>query len=246
MSNSPQSKNSDASGKAEQVHFKTSDIGRWASQQESPFARQNRERQAKKQERNKQRQKAAPYIIVISSVIAVGLAVWGLVVLVVKLTNQPEDFNPSTYAPEIAGTSAEDVNNYRDLLQNFYNNQQAAIIGVSGDNNGSGESGGNTGEIDNEVQDKLFDDVNKVVQNTLDTPGGQENANAVKLAQMGFCMANGCYQQAVDAAQGIDVTKYTPEQRNSYYNILANCYYWLGDKDKAAEYFNMPYEETEN
>ena len=52
-------------------------------------------------------------------------------------------------------------------------------------------------------------------------------------------MENGCYQQSIDAAQSVDVDKLTTSQLRSYYNVLANCYYWIGDTAKAEEYFNV-------
>lgn len=199
------------------VQFITSNIGRWKSSQENPFAEQNRKEQAKKQAKAKRnaewRKKLSPVFIIICAILAIGLAIFGLVVVITSVTGifGGEDYS----TPEISGSSEEAIADYRDVLNKFYN------------------------RYPNASEEEKYQEIDRVVNETLKTDSGEENSNAVKLALMGFCMENGCYQQSIDAAQSVDVDKLTTSQLRSYYNVLANCYYWIGDTAKAEEYFNV-------
>lgn len=239
MSNSPQNKPAANNSSQPDIEFTTSNIGRWASKQENPFAEQNRKTAAKKRARAEKRQKARPIAVIAVSAVAIAAAIWGLVVLIIHLINRPVELDPETYTPEIAGGTMEDVNDYREILQSFYNERKKTTI-----NNESNDS--NSGNATQEEQDKLYQDIDKVVQNTLNSSSGKEHTNAVILAQITFCAANGCYQQGIDAAQQINADQLTQEQRSIYYNVLANCYLWSGDEDKAEEYFNMSSYESED
>lgn len=189
MSDSPLDKKPDA-GKTD-VQFSSQNIGRWAAKQESPFAKQNRERQAKRREQNKKRQKAAPFIVILSSAAVVGLALWGLVMIIVGWVNQPR-----IEAPTIAGSSEQDIIDYRDKLQNLFNQN------VSGN-----------------AQDKL-QAIQNAVNGTLDTTDGLENENAVKLSQMLFLANNSYYDEAAQIAETFNPDELTVEQQINYYTIL--------------------------
>ena len=116
MSDSPLPKKSNDKP---EVQFTADKIGHWASKQENPFAEQNRKAAAKKQREHEQAKKATPIVAIILGVAATIAAVGGLVVLIVFLINlwpKPEE------APIISGDSAADISDYRDILQDFYNN----------------------------------------------------------------------------------------------------------------------------
>ena len=155
----------------------------------------------------------SPVFIIICAILAIGLAIFGLVVVITSVTGifGGEDYS----TPEISGSSEEAIADYRDVLNKFYN------------------------RYPNASEEEKYQEIDRVVNETLKTDSGEENSNAVKLALMGFCMENGCYQQSIDAAQSVDVDKLTTSQLRSYYNVLANCYYWIGDTAKAEEYFNV-------
>lgn len=234
MSNSPQNSKTSPNKTDSKVQFKTENIGSWASRQENPFAKQNRERQAKKQERDQKRQKVAPFFVTFVSAAVIGVALWGLVMLIVNLISSSDI--QVDYTPEIAGSTTEDINNYRDLLQNFYNDQQAAIIGEvnTEDFDGAGTIEGNDPEVDRQ----LIATVDAAVKNTLGTSNGRKNSNAVRYAQMLFYLNNGYYQEVVDTGLKIDTELLDTGQRSSFYDAMANSYYLLGDNENADIYYD--------
>lgn len=96
---------------AEDVNFRTENIGKWASQQENPFAKQNRERQAELERRRTSWHKYRPPIVVAACIIFTGLVTWGMVAVIMAMVNRPE------YVPTIAGGSYEDITDYTEKLQ---------------------------------------------------------------------------------------------------------------------------------
>ncbi len=205
------------------VQFTTSNIGRWKSSQENPFAEQNRKEQAKKQAKAKRnaewRKKLSPVFIIICAILAIGLAIFGLVVVITSVTGifGGEDYS----TPEISGSSEEAIADYRDVLNKFYN------------------------RYPNASEEEKYQEIDRVVNETLKNESNGENSNAVRIALIGFCMSSGCYQQAIDASKDVDVSKIPVDQLPKYYNMVANCYYWLGDTDKANEYYNKTNEAWE-
>lgn len=216
MSNSPQQAKSNLDKTDPKVQFKTENIGSWASRQENPFAKQNRERQAKKQERDKKRQKVAPFFVTFASAAVIGVALWGLVMLVVGLISRP-----GPEVPMIAGGSSEDIANYKDILKNFYNKRPEATT------------------------EERVQDVEGAVQETLDTRQGRENEKFVRLAQAQLYADNGLYEQVVSTVGDIDTENMTLEQLHTYYNMMYIAYSETGDIDKSQEYFILTYEVGE-
>ena len=211
MSDSPLDKKNDS--EKPEIQFTTENIGRWASKQENPFAKQNRERQAKRRERDKKREKAAPFIVMFGSALVIGVALWGLVMLIVGLINRPE---PEAIA--IAGGTTQDMVDYRDKLQNLFNQN------VSGNSD-----------------DKLKE-IQEAVDDTLSTTNGRRNENAVKIAQMLFLSSNWYYDEIEQIAETINPGELTLEQKSNYYDVLFAKAQSEGDYEKADELFEIVYQ----
>lgn len=199
---------------SDNVQFKAKDIGRWASMQENPFAEQNRKTAERNRETAKKRLKATPAVVAIVSIIAVGLGLWGLVSLVIHIVNNwPQE---ETVGEVIEGNSQEDINKYRELLQNLYS-----------------QSG------------KDIQSVQDTVNSTLGTQSGQQYPEAVKIAESTFYAANGYFQETIDVAESIDYNALTDEQKLMYSQNLYYVYSALGDQDKVDEYSAQVYELVE-
>lgn len=235
MSNSPQNKPTGTDAPNSKVQFTTKNIGSWKRKQENPFAEQNRKNQAKKQERNKKREKATPYVVVISAITVISLAIWGLVVIIVALSN-PKD---GIIVPTITGSSEEDIVSYRDQLQQFYNQKKDEQLGEDEVLYSPDLGMEMTFEIDPQVKQELLNDVEQTVQNTLNTPNGRKNANAVLCAQAYLYYNNGYYQEVVDVLQQIDLEQLSNNVKINIYEVAANSYYLLGDEESANEYYDL-------
>lgn len=197
-----------------EAEFTTKNIGKWASRQENPFAEQNRKAAAKKQKANEARKKATPFVAIIAAIITVGVAIFGLVMLVIGLINStPEAPEP----PTIAGDSAQDLNDYQDILNNLYNQRPDAS-----------------------VEDRL-QDVQNTIDNTLKTESGKEYANQVLLAQAMFYFDNSMYDRVVNVSQQVDENKLSDENKLLYYNIAYYSYERIGNPDMANEFLNKAY-----
>lgn len=119
---------------------------------------------------------------------------------------------PKPEIPTIAGGSSEDVSDYTGILQNAYD------------------------------QDKNLDDIDKIVEDTLNTDSGREYEAQVRLAEMVFYFDNDLYQQLVDTGRKIDPMSLQPDQRLRYYNYMRYGYSVLNDNDKANEYMDLVFE----
>lgn len=191
------------------AQFKTENIGSWAAQQEDYFAEQNRKAEEKRKKSERTRRKVLPIVFIVGGIIAVGLIIWGIVALVIALTTKPE-----VDAPTISGGTSEDVNNYRDILQDFFNKGGADGIQA----------------------------VEDAVNDTLNTENGREYENQVKLAEIIVLQNNGFYNEAIDKSKNIDMEKLDLDQKISFYGVLYYCSTMLGDNKAANEYFMKQYE----
>ncbi len=207
MSNSPSDKKSN---QKPDIQFTTGNIGRWSSRQEDPFAEQNRKRAAKKQTRNVKRQKVAPIIVIIAGVILTAAAIIGLIFLIIHLSHRTVN-----EIPEINGSTTQDIADYRDLLQNFYNQRPSDA-----------------------TEEEKLQAVQDAVNSTLDTAGGRENEVAVKIAQASFYIDNSRYEDALRVADSIShsVDALDLDQQILYYSILYISYYKVGNQEKGDEY----------
>lgn len=208
MSNSPLPKNSN---NKPEVQFTAENIGRWASKQENPFAEQNRKAAAKRRRDNEERKKATPIVAIILGTAAVIAAVGGLVVLIVFLINS----QPKPEVVEIAGSSEQDIADYRDILSSFYNQDPYAT---------------ETDRIQN---------IQNIVNGTLDSESGKNNSDAVLCAQMSLYLNNGLYQQVIDIGSRINVDNLGNSLKANVYEALGNAYYMLGDQETANTYYQM-------
>ncbi len=213
MSNSPQDKTT-SSGKAERkVQFESSKIGRWAHRQENPFAAQNRKRQAKKQASNQKREKATPFVVLFGSAAVIGIALWGLVMLIVTLNNKA-----AIDAPDILGSTMEDIFAYSDQLQNFYNQHLGTPT-------------------------EQLEDVSKMVEGTLKKPSGKKYSNEVRLAQGMFYFSHELYYETIEALSDIDPeTLNDLAQKVMYYDTMYYVYAVTGNEEVANEYAMKGYE----
>lgn len=191
------------------TQFKAENIGSWAAQQEDYFAEQNRKAEEKRKKSEQTRKKVLPVVFIVGGIIAAGLIIWGIVALIMALTTKPE-----VDAPTISGGTSEDVNSYRDILQDFFN------------------KGGTNG-----VQA-----VEDAVNDTLNTESGREFENQVKLAEIIVLQNNGFYDEAIEKSKNIDMEKLDLDQKISFYGVLYYCSTMLGDNKAANDYFMKQYE----
>ena len=199
------------------IEFTTGNIGRWASQQENAFAEQNRQAALEKQERKQKFRKVAPYIFVGSGVIVVALIIWGIIALVghVKETT-PENI------VAIAGGSSQDIADYQDILQEFYNQH-------------------------NGTREEKRKGIEHLVQGTINnTPNGQTYADQIRLAQITMYVRNGLYDAALELSNNVDPDSFDLENLATYYSMLYSCYAVLGNTEKAEEYSALSYEASAN
>ena len=119
---------------------------------------------------------------------------------------------PKPEVPTIAGGSSEDITDYAGILQDNYN------------------------------QNQNLDEINKIVEDTLNTDNGREYEAQVRFAEMIFYFENDLYRQLVNTGAEIDPNSLQPDQRLRYYNYMRYGYSVLNDVDKANEYMDLVYE----
>lgn len=201
-----------------ETQFKAENIGKWASKQENPFAEQNRKNEAKKRREAEQSKKAAPVVAIILGVAATLAAVVGLVILIVVLINNQPKLDD---VPTIAGNTTQDIVNYQQTLQNFYNNSD-------------------------KPQEEKVQEVDQFVQSTLSTGNGRRYEKEIRIAQAALYMNNGLYNDAIRVLDGVNPDGLGLDQQQMFYNILYYCYAAMGDYDKANEYTQILYEIINN
>lgn len=213
MSNSPLDKNKPDN--KPDVQFTTENIGRWASRQEDPFAKQKRQEQEKKNARAKKRQKASPIIVLIISIPLVGAAIFGLVMLIINIVNRPAPVAP----PTIAGNSTQDISDYRDILQGIFDR-----------NKGTNE--------------EKRQEIDQAVEGTLGTSAGKEYDSSVRLAQGSFYLNNNMANEAISSVENLNPDHLNLEQKQVYYYVLYYANALNGNTKKAQEYSNILFDIT--
>ena len=196
------------SSDASPTQFKTENIGNWAAQQEGYFAEQNRKAEEKRKKSEQTRKKVMPIVFIVGGLIAAALIIWGIVALVIALTSKPEP-----EIPVISGVTNEDISDYRDVLQDFFN-----------------QNGNNVNAVDDAVKD------------VLDSDEGREYANEIRMSQMAFLMSNNYYEEAAAIGEQIDPSSLDLEQRSMLYSLLAAIYANLNNFEKASEYNDLMYQ----
>lgn len=245
MSNSLPDKNANKQGKPD-IQFTTGDIGRWASQQEDPFAEQNRKRAIKKQERNRKRQKAAPIVVIITSIILVSASIFGLVILIINLTKStlPEDIATGSEGASIVNDDAQKI--YNDFLINFYNHQN------SGDNSNSGNNGTDDGDnagsesqngsIENPSPEAIqgaMNAVNDYFERHDSSTNNTTQRNDLTIIQMAFYASKGQPQAVIEVAAKADVEAMPDDQKGEYWGLLMNASFGVGDDESAQKYAEL-------
>ncbi len=231
MSNSPQSK-SPNSGKADaKVEFKTSNIGKWASKQENPFAKQNRERQAKKQARNKKRQKAAPYVVAVCGIVAVGLGIWGLVVLIGALTYSPINEDLS-----LGGNGAVEIQ--KGAQEVFDKHLQAgANPGNSGNNGSSGSSDGDSNNATTESEQKANEAVQEYFEGWQNSTSDEAKKAQLQLVEMEFYYNNGQFGTVLNMFDKVNKDALSESEQGQFYGMLMNAAFST-DQIELGQYYS--------
>lgn len=189
------------------IAFRSENIGQWAARQENPFAEQNRQTAARKKKQKENLRKARPYALIAIIVAAIIGAALLLITLIASMIS-----HSSNETPIIAGDSAEDVNSYKDLLHQIYQN-----------NNNSTES------------------VDKAVDKTLETANGKEYEDEVRLAQMMFYQDNNQPEEVNQIGETIQPNDLSPGLQLQYYNSLYYVAMSKHDSEKANEYLAIIY-----
>ncbi len=189
--------------------------GSKTAQRINPFAEQNAKLAEKKKAKTQKRKKG----IIIGIVCGCIVLIAAIVIVIIILNSGPK----IEYTPEITGSSEEDILDYRNLLQQFYNQQKA-----------ENESNDNSEEDHN-----LVSNINQVVQNTLNTSIGKENANAVLNARVYFYYNNGYYQEVINLLPQIDMDMLDNNLKANIYEVAANSYASLGDMENANAYYKL-------
>jgi hypothetical protein len=189
------------------VAFKSDYIGQWAAKQEDPFAEQNRKAAEKKAAQEAARKKAMPYVK-IGSIVAGCVAVIAIIVTVVLvIINQPKP-----EVPTIAGGTIEDITDYKDKLDEIYE------------------------------QDKDMSAVEDAIEDAMNTDNGREYANQLKLSQMMFYIGQNIYDEAINIGETVEVDQLELAQQANYYALMAIACASIGDNASAEKYNSAAYE----
>lgn len=234
MSNSPQQAKSNLDKTDPKVQFKTENIGSWASRQENPFAKQNRERQTKKQERDKKRQKVAPFFVTFASAAVIGVALWGLVMLVVGLVRDntlPADIT-------LGSTGALEL---QDKAQALFN-QHVKKPTSTGDSSSEGNSDGNdatTPQPSEEEVDAAIGAVNDFYNQWSETTNDELKKAELMLLEMETFYNNAQMGALVEASKKANYEVLNTAQKSQYYGMLVNASNALGDVPTANMYLEL-------
>ncbi len=186
-----------------EVKFSSANIDQWRANQGNPFEEQNKKDAERKQKNAALRKKILIPTIIIISLVLIGLLIWGIITWINSANPEP---TPDPDIPTISGGTTDDIIDYRDKLQNFYNNR--------------GES---------------LEAVEDAVNATLDTEAGKENASAIKIAQMGFYAMNNYNEQTIATGDNLDVEQLSLNDKITYYSYLQKAYHGVNDKSKEEE-----------
>lgn len=208
-----------------ETQFTTENIGRWASKQENPFAEQNRKAAAKKQKKAETRKKATPYVVIIAAVIAVGLAIFGLVMIIIAFQPRlPDDLALGSEGAAEISDAAQNV--YEEQLKKFYNQHGSNAAGSV--ENPSEEAVNDAlnavSDYYNEQKDKATDDAQKTQLGILE------------MQTLGF---KGKNEDLIRIGLTLDKHRMGVVDRNYYYGIMANAYYSIGDIERGDYYLDQ-------
>ncbi len=206
-----------------ETQFTTENIGRWAAKQENPFAEQNRKAAAKKQKQAEARKKATPYVVVAAAAVAIGLAIFGLVMIIITLLNNQSKLpdNLALGSDGAAEISEAAQNVYQEQLQKFYNQH------------GSNASGSVEQPNDEAVQDAL-NAVSDYYNEQKDKTEDEVKKNQLVLIEMRTYALKGRNEDLVRVGEEINVDNMQESARDEYWGMMANAYYSLGNDERGA------------
>ena len=203
------------------IQFSTKNIGKWNSKQENPFAEQNRKKQAKREERDKKRQKAGPFIVIGGSALVIIAAIVGLVLLVINLTKiLPLDV-----------LTESDTIAIRDEAQKIFDRYTDKI---------NLEDTENLSEKDKENIQKALDAVRNFYKQQSDRATNDEVVTQVALEEMSFYIMNKQPDPAIAIADGLLAKNNLDNmQLSNVYDLLQSAYYFKDDEEKIEYYFQL-------
>lgn len=217
-----------------ETQFTTENIGRWAAKQENPFAAQNRKAAAKKQKQAETRKKATPYVVVVAATVAIGLAIFGLVVLIITLlNNQPKLPDNLTLGSDGAAEISEAAQNvYQEQLQKFYNQH------------GNNASGSVEQPNDEAVQDALnaVSDYYNEQKDKATTDDQKTQIGLLEMRTLGFMGRN---EDLIRIGLTLDENLMGLVDRSYFYGIMANAYYSIGNIEMGDYYLDKDPESAE-
>lgn len=209
------------------VQFSTANIGKWAAKQESPFAEQNRRADEKRQRSAKTRRKVLPIVAIVGGIIAIGLIVWGVIMLV-RALNAPEKL------PEDIAYGSEGATEIQGKAQEIWN-QYLSNLNPGNDDQGQNEE--NPDDSENisqaiEAVSDYFDEQLSLVNN--DT----QKADLV-IIEMDVMNTNNQPEGVISAGSKADPDTMTNYQKGLYYGMLTNAYYNVGNTSEGDRYFDL-------
>lgn len=240
MSNSPQDQKSNSD-----IKFQTQNIGRWASQQEDPFAKQNRERAEKEQHQTRKRRIALIVTAIVAGILLLAAVIFGVVMLVINLTKTPpsEDFTPGSEAAVAVTENAQQI--YDDYIAKFYN-QHTSGSSIDDSDDSSDSSDGTTvtvtGSVDNPSPEAVQGAIAAVNEYFAQQSADIQNdiqQNNYKFIQMNFYNDNGQSEDVISIANEMNIDILDEDQKAQCYGMLMNAYTNIGDMENSDYYFQL-------
>lgn len=218
---------STSAGSQSNVQFKTANIGKWAAQQENPFAEQNRRADEKRQRSAKTRRKVLPIVAIIGGIIALGLIVWGVVMLVMAL-NAPEKL------PEDIAFGSEGASEVQGKAQEIWDRYWNNIASGDDDQNQDNENPGDTADVSQAIEavSDYFDEQLSIANN-------DSQKNDLVIIEMDLMNTNEQPEGVISAGNKGNPDTMTDYQKGLYYGMLTNAYYSVGNISEGDRYFEL-------
>ncbi len=203
------------------LEFKSENIGNWTAHQEGYFTEQNRKAAEKRKKSEQIRKKVRPIVLVVGGLVVIGLAAWGVIVLVASSTNElpplPDDI-------ALGGEGAQEV---QDQAQDVW---QEALQGTEQ----------NTGDASNaELGAKGVAAVTEYFDKRAEQASAMSEKIELTLIEMALFISKGKPEAAIKSSKRVSSDEMNDVQKSQYYGMLMNIYYSLGDMVKGDEYSNL-------
>ncbi len=203
--------------------YKTANIGKWKSQQEDYFAKQNQAHSEKKAKQKAARKKALPFIIAGVAIVVIALGTWGVVSLINYL-NRPTLEETASDPSVISGNSSAAIKNYQDYLQQVYNEALNAAMAEEG-----------TDEPTDEAKQKANEALSDAVANTANTEAGEKYRDAMRFSEMMVYYDTWQCDGIMRLENQINPGNLNLESQYRYNLAIQNCYQVRGDTKRADE-----------